>query len=128
MILPSTVVPSGICTVTGAPSTASDCLVASRATVTTRFVEVVWRIACALAALPDVLVAPEEPDPPAPAVLVAAALPEDFEVPPAAPAPLEREPVLPAAPVPLVPDVARSFASSAVSAFSSASSAAIVVG
>ena len=95
VIRPSTLLPSGISTVTGSWTTASDCIVASRSTVTTSLVEVVWRIgwALALAALatpepvddppPDPLEPPED-EPPEP--------PEPLLKPADPPEPPEREP------------------------------------
>ena len=61
MILPFTVLPFGISTVTGSPTFASLCLVASRSTVTTSCVEVVCRIAVALLApeFPELFEFPE---------------------------------------------------------------------
>ncbi len=52
LTLPSTVVPFGISTVTPSPTLASDCLLASNWTVTISCVELVCRIAVALAPLP----------------------------------------------------------------------------
>ena len=50
VIRPPTVLPLGSCTLTGSPTTASLCLVASRSTVTTSLFDVVCRIGWALAA------------------------------------------------------------------------------
>src|SRR5207302_3179763 len=48
VILPLEVLPSGSSTDTCSPTTASLCLVASSWTVTTSWVDVVWRIGCAV--------------------------------------------------------------------------------
>src|SRR5947209_11997505 len=81
LIFPSTTVPFGICTVTGPPSTASDCLEASRLTVTTIWVDEVCRIGWALAVPPDVL-APEPEEPAVPEGLIDAVLAVDRVDPP----------------------------------------------
>src|SRR6185312_11320445 len=115
------VLPFGSSTVTGWCTTASDCIVASRSTVTTSWVEVVCRIGWALA--------PAPPDPPDPADADAAAA--ALAVPPPA-APPPPPPPRPAAAVddppperpPPVPEPLLAFCSSSVSAFSRARSAA----
>jgi hypothetical protein len=113
VIRPLTMLASGSCTVTGSPTTASLCLVASSCTLTTRSVEVVWRIAWALAApvVPEdeAVLAPAPPPPPPP--------PEADE--PRAPPPVDAPPA--EAPV---ADEERPERSAAVSALSSAISAA----
>lgn len=132
---PSTVVPSGICTVTCSPSTASYCLVASRLTVATSSVEVVCRIAWAEAPPPADPEAAEDAAPlpvpaAAPAALEPALLLRDFEPPVAGADPLARPPeLLPvrAAELPPVRPAARSSATSARSRATSASNVAVVV-
>src|ERR1039457_4474786 len=131
VIRPPTVPPLGSWTLTGSPTTASLCLVASSWTVTTSWLDVVCRIAWAdepADAVPEV---PEVAEPPledAPA-LTAAVLAPVLRL------PLEPVPVValrdPLLPVPLLPvllveerDDDSVFFSSSVSAFSSASSTA----
>lgn len=109
MIFPVTVLPAGISTVTGSPTIASLCFVASRSTVTTSWVEVVCRIAEALP--------PPLPEP----------APDEPESPPEDPGPLpelpEEPPPLDAPPWPVAGDEAFSAFSCAISAFSCAISA-----
>jgi hypothetical protein len=150
VIRPPTVSPLGSSTLTGSPTTASLCLVASRSTVTSSWFDVVWRIASAddpadpvppalpveepVPEDPLVLVAADEAAPPppvapdAPPLLPAAKPRED----PAAPEPAAPEPAAPepAAPEPVVEerddplDGDSVLRSSSVSACSSASSTA----
>jgi hypothetical protein len=109
VILPSTVLPSGSWTVTGSPTTASLCLVASRLTVTTSWVEVVERIA--VAADPPLDPEPDppepEPDPPEPEPPEPEPEPPEPEPDPPEPEPPEPEPdetlAAPAPPLPECP-------------------------
>jgi hypothetical protein len=110
VIFPFTVLPSGSWTVTASPSTASVCLVASSWTVTTSWVEVVWRIGSALAPAAEPEPEPADEDPP-----------PDEKPDPADADPPPREPPPDAAPPP--PEEDPRLRSSAVSAFSSAVSA-----
>lgn len=150
VIFPSEVLPSGSWTVTGSPTTASVCFVASRATVTTSWVEVVCRIA---GAVPEPLAPDDEPlalEPPPPDAPPLDELPPpDAPPPPAPPPPLEAAPATEAPPPPpptrplapaepVAPPADRPpapadgdeplFFSSSVSACNSASNAARVVG
>src|ERR1019366_5339575 len=91
---PSAVLPSGSCTLTGSPTTASLCFVASSATETITCVEVVWRIGVAEPEPADDVPALDEPalgPPPFAAELDVPALP-----PPELRPPLE--PLVPADP------------------------------
>jgi hypothetical protein len=136
MIFASTVLPLGSSTVTGSPTTASLCLVASRSTVTTNWFDVVCRIAWAVDA-PLEAPEPDEDPPPLDAPVLAEALldppppppPPPLMPPPPLRLPLEVLPeVLPEVPAAEredppadPPEVERLFFSSSVSALSSAS-------
>ena len=120
VIRPPTVSPLGSCTLTGWPTTASLCLVASRLTVTTSLFEVVWRIGCAVAPLePEVPEALAVLAPAAVVPVLATAPPPPERAPPPAELPPAAEP--PAADRDEPPPAASSFFSSRISALSSAS-------
>jgi hypothetical protein len=102
MILPLTVLPSGSSTVTGSWSTASLCLVASRSTVTTRLVDVVLRMAEALAPLLALSALVPEEDEPLP---LDAAPVEDEPPPPPVLRTAPVDPEVPVEPFPAVPEV-----------------------